>query len=200
MLYGTRNCISRLFSIIGKLLSVKSSSNFLYLFRNSSNNLHELHIVGCPHCQGESSQRSGLVEGSQTDGDIEEEGGDPQPHLAPAHGSQGQGSTSDVRGQAGGPAGLHGRGRDEEEGGDAQQAVVELDTGRVLRDVPHCGGELQQILRNPAVSKFGETIIDQAGVQTSNKGSWQRNYILGRRERNIDQPETRVRNTRALHE
>ena len=115
------------------------SSRFLYLFGNSSNNLHELHIMSCPNCQGQSGQRSGLMEGRQADGDIEEQGGDTQPHLAPAHGSQGQGSSSDVRRQTGGPTGLHSRGRYEEEGGDAQQAVVELDTGWVLGDVPHRG-------------------------------------------------------------
>lgn len=63
------------------------SSRFLYLFGNSSNNLHELHIMSCPNCQGQSGQRSGLMEGRQADGDIEEQGGDTQSHLAPAHGA-----------------------------------------------------------------------------------------------------------------
>ena len=57
--------------------------------------------------------------------------------------------------------------------------MVKLHTGRVLRDVPHCGGELEQVLGDPAVSKLGETVVDQASVQTSNECSWNRNCQFG---------------------
>ena len=50
--------------------------------------------------------------------------------------------------------------------------VVKLDTRGVLRDVPQHGGEDQEVLRDPSVSELGETVIHEASVQASHKGSY----------------------------
>ena len=74
-------------------------------------------------------------------------------------------------GEARGPSGLGGGGGDEGEGGDAEDAVVELDAGRVLRHVPQRGAEAQQVLGDPAVSELGEAVVDQASAQARHERS-----------------------------
>ena len=65
-------------------------------------------------------------------------------------------------GEARGPSGLGGGGGDEGEGGDAEDAVVELDAGGVLRHVPQRRTEAQihsleegvHILNPPPINIF----------------------------------------------
>ena len=55
--------------------------------------------------------------------------------------------------------------------GGPEDSVVELHCRRVLRDIAQRWREGENIFGNPSVGELGEAVVDQARVESSNKGA-----------------------------